>query len=91
MPDIDELIVSLKQSLEQTKIALNELLARKNEYQKQPNASPEKLEQMETEISALSNLIKQNEQAVESVLKLKESGETGDFYIAAERQNGGSF
>ena len=86
MPDINELIVSLEQSLEQTKTALNDLLEHRNELQNQPNPSPEELQRLETEISALSNLLRQNEEAILSVSKLKQTGETGDFYIAAERQ-----
>jgi uncharacterized coiled-coil DUF342 family protein len=90
MPDIDELIVSLEQSLEQTKTALNELLERKNELNNQPNPSPEEIRQLELEISALNNLLRQNEEALLNVAKLKQSGNTGDFYIAAERTNGSS-
>ena len=86
MPDIDELIVSLEQSLEQTKTALNDLLEHRKELQNQPNPSPEELQRLETEISALSNLLRQNEEAILSVSKLKQTGEAGDFYIAAERQ-----
>jgi predicted nucleic acid-binding Zn-ribbon protein len=91
MPDIDELIVSLEQSLKQSKTALEDSLKRQAEIQNQPDHSPEEIEQIETEVSAFTNLVKQNEQALENVLHLKsKEGGSSDFYIAAERQNGDS-
>ncbi len=86
MPDINELIISLKQGLEQAMSALHQLLERQIELHKQPNPSSEELEQLEAEIAVLSEHLKQTEEAILSVSRLNQNGETDDFYIEATRQ-----
>jgi len=86
MAEINELIISLKQNSEQTKLALDELLERKIELHKQPNPSSGEHAQLEAEIAVLSNHLKQTEEAILSVSKLNQNGETDDFYIEATRR-----
>lgn len=86
MPEINQLIISLKQNSEQTKLALDKLLKRQIELYKQPNPLSGELAQLEAEIAVLSNHLGQTEEAILSVSKLNQNGGTDDFYIGATRR-----
>jgi uncharacterized membrane protein YccC len=79
MPEPVDLIATLQESLKHTKTALDNRVNRKSELQNQDNLSVEEFERLDVEIMTLKQAFSQTEQAISSVSKWKENGETNDF------------
>lgn len=86
-PTHKDLIVSLNQSLEQTKKALNKRLEKRTELHNDLNTLPEEIERIEAEISALKNSAEQTEMAISSLTARFQNDGFDKFGIAPERQN----
>jgi chromosome segregation ATPase len=86
MPDIIDLIGSLKDSLNQTKAALDHLSTRKTELQKQENPSVEESERLDVEIMVLKQHVSETEQAISSLSKMNGKGEINGFRLGSEQK-----
>ena len=86
MQDIDYLIMTLTESLKQTKKALNQRLELQAEIRVKPNADLEELEQIEAEISTLKNAAEQTELAIASLSKRKQNDGFDEFKIGLQEK-----